>query len=322
MRKRLLAWYAENKRDLPWRKTRDPYAILLAEVLLQQTRVDQALGYYQRFLERFPTLQELAQAAEEEVLKVWAGAGYYRRARQLHRLAQTVGGGDLPRTYAELVKLPGVGPYTAAAVASMAFGEPVAVVDGNVRRVLSRLWAEENPTPGWLREKAAQLLDRRDPGTWNQALMELGALVCLPRQPRCSACPWEPFCRGKSSPERFPQPRTRKAQTMEVWALAARGAHGFVLEKRQGPLLGGLWGFPLATTAQDLGALVQRYRVDRAWALGTVQHSFTHRDLTVHVYAGFSALPGEDPQSRPLSRLDQKILLLAEAALVEGTPLL
>jgi len=318
--KKLLAWYAKNKRPLPWRQTRDPYAILVAEVLLQQTRVDQALNYYHRFLEKFPTLRELACAGEEEVLKVWEGAGYYRRARQLVRLAQELGSRELPRTFAGLLELPGIGPYTAAAVASIAFGEPVAVVDGNVRRVLARLWAQENPTPAWLRAEAQKLLDHQDPGTWNQALMELGALVCGPKRPRCSACPWAAFCAGRSDAHRFPQPRPRRAKVLRVWALAARGRQGFIFEKREGSLLGGLWGFPLVHEAQGVGKLLERYGVDRAWPIGTVRHSFTHRDVTVEVYLGFSPLQGDDPRVRPLSRLDRKILVLAEAAVVEGAP--
>ena len=200
--KALLAWYRENARPLPWRGEKDPYRVLVSEVLLQQTRVEQAALYYRRFLERFPTLKALAAASLEEVLRVWQGAGYYRRAEHLHRLARSVE--ELPPSFAELRKLPGLGPYTAAAVASIAFGERVAAVDGNVRRVLSRLFARESPKEKELFALAQGLLPEGvDPGVWNQALMELGATVCLPKRPRCGTCPLGAFCRGKEAPGRY-----------------------------------------------------------------------------------------------------------------------
>lgn len=175
----LLSWYQRQQRRLPWRGESDPYKILLSEMLLQQTRVEQAISYYQRFLQRFPTLEVLARAQEEEVLKAWQGCGYYARARNLHKLAKRVvaQGGQLPRSSGELWALPGVGSYTAAAVASIAFAEPVAAVDGNIRRVLSRLYAWENPTPKQVQEAADALMVAlplqadAHPGDWNQALM-------------------------------------------------------------------------------------------------------------------------------------------------------
>jgi A/G-specific adenine glycosylase len=314
MRRALRAWYARHQRDLPWRATRDPYRILIAEVLLQQTRVDQALRYYARFLAAFPTLQALAQAPEEEVLRVWAGAGYYRRARNLHRLAQTVAGTGLPRAYAELLKLPGVGPYTAAAVASIAFGEAVAAVDGNARRVLARLFAVEQPTGQWLGDMAQALLDPENAGTWNQALMDLGATACTPKAPQCPACPVNPFCAGKPAPERYPAPRARRPRAVEAVALALKGQTGYVLERRDGQALGGLWGVPMAEGEDALPALLARYGLAEARLLGTVRHAFTHKRLTVHVHAAPWPGPGEDPERRPLSRLDRKILALAEEA--------
>lgn len=235
---KLLAWYGEHARDLPWRRARDPYAILVAEVLLQQTWVEQALGYYARFLGAFPNFASLARASEE-VLRVWAGTGYYRRARNLHRLAQIVSAHGLPRTAAELAKLPGVGPYTAAAVAAIAFGEPVAVVDGNVRRVLARLFAHRKPTARWLKETAGVLLYTEDPGRWNQALMELGALLCTPQNPACPHCPVASFCAGKEAPDKFPEPRKRRKRDVRAVALVLRGRGGYVLERRDGTALGG-----------------------------------------------------------------------------------
>jgi A/G-specific adenine glycosylase len=215
LRSALLSWFRMSARALPWRGTRDPYAILVSEVLLQQTRVEQARSYYTRFLAAFPDFGALARASEEEVLRLWAGAGYYRRAKNLHRLTHVVAETGLPRTARELEGLPGVGPYTAAAVASVAFREPVAAVDGNVRRVLARLFGRGDPAPGWLREIAQRFLDARNPGTWNQAMMELGATVCTPRNPGCSVCPVERFCVGKREPERYPAPKRRTQRANE-----------------------------------------------------------------------------------------------------------
>ncbi|MEW6217714.1 MAG: A/G-specific adenine glycosylase [Candidatus Bipolaricaulota bacterium] len=311
LRRALLSWYRTNARDLPWRGTSDPYAILVSEVLLQQTRVEQALGYYARFLKAFPDLGALARASEEEVLHVWAGAGYYRRARNLHRLAQAVAKTGLPAMAEELEELPGIGPYTAAAVASIAFGEPVAAVDGNVRRVLARLFAVEEPSSKWLRETAERLLDRDDPCSWNQAVMELGAIVCTPRSPQCDQCPVVRFCEGKDVPERYPASRVRTQRAVQAVALVLRGNGGYVLQKRDGQALGGLWGFPLAEGDDGLPLLLARYGLQSARLLGTVSHAFTHKRLTIQVYAAPWSGRVEDPGSRPLSVLDRKILALA-----------
>jgi A/G-specific adenine glycosylase len=309
-RKALLAWYEKNRRDLPWRRTKDPYAILVSEVLLQQTRVKQALAYYERFLRAFPDFSSLAKASEEEVLRVWAGAGYYRRARNLHRLAQAVAEKGIPKTYAELLRLPGMGPYTAAAVASVAFGEAVAVVDGNVRRVLARLFAQKEPKTRWLRDTAGMLLEPADPGTWNQALMELGSLLCTPKSPKCSLCPVAAFCAGKGDPERYPAPQRRAQKPAEAAALVLYGKDGVFLERRDGGLLGGLWGVPLAEGPAALERLLSRFGLAHATYVGQVRHAFTHKRLSVEVYAAFWEGKGEDPKSRPLSVLDHKILRL------------
>ncbi len=309
-RRALLHWYGEHHRALPWRGTRDPYAILVAEVLLQQTRAEQAQRYYARFLQAFPDFKALAQASEEEVLQVWAGAGYYRRARNLHRLAQIVAEQGLPRSYDGLLSLPGVGPYTAAAVASIAFGEPVAVVDGNVRRVLARLFAVEQPSARWLRETAQSLLEPSDPGTWNQALMELGALVCTPKNPRCGGCPVAAFCQGREEAQRYPAQEKRRPREVEAVALVLRGRRGYLLERRDGQALAGLWGFPLAEGRGALLELLSRYGIAHAEYLGTVVHTFTHKKLSVHVYGAAWEGEGDDPSARPLSVLDQKILAL------------
>ncbi|RIH74550.1 A/G-specific adenine glycosylase [Meiothermus hypogaeus] len=321
LHKALLTWYQHHKRKLPWRGESDAYRILLSEMLLQQTRVEQAIPYYQRFLQQFPNLETLAQASQEDVLKAWQGCGYYARARNLHKLAQQLvfAGQALPCSSVELLALPGIGPYTAAAVASMAFGEPVATVDGNVRRVLSRLFAWEKPSPKQVQETAdtlmAQLVNRRGdrdtPGNWNQALMELGATVCTPKNPSCGACPVAPFCQGKNHPERYPAAQKRLQKSLEMVALVLQGPAGVHLELRQGPVLGGLWGVPMEEDPGALERLLARFGLDKAEPVGAVRHDFTHRKLNIQVYkAPYEAK--ENPRQRPLSRLDRKILKLVE----------
>ncbi|WP_117237936.1 A/G-specific adenine glycosylase MutY [Thermus sediminis] len=307
----LLRWYREDHRPLPWRGEEDPYRVLVAEVLLQQTRVQQAIPYYRRFLERFPTLKALRGASLEEVLRVWQGAGYYRRALHLHRLAQEVEA--LPQSFAELLRLPGLGPYTAAAVASMAFGERVAAVDGNVRRVLSRLFALENPPPKALRELAQGLLPQGvHPGEWNQALMELGATVCLPKGPLCGTCPVALACKGKGAPGRYPLPRRRKAKEERLCALVLLGRKGVYLERLKGRFQG-LYGVPLFPV-EELPERAKAFGVAPRF-LGEVRHALTHRRLLVEVHGAPWDGEGEDPEARPLPKLVEKVLRQAEALL-------
>src|SRR5271155_3670913 len=203
-RRRLAKWYGSAKRDLPWRRTTDPYAITVSEIMLQQTQGVTVIPYYERWLKLFPTWHALACAGEHDVIKAWEGLGYYRRARNLQALAKAVArdGGELPRNEKSLRALPGIGPYTAAAVGSIAFGLPLAVLDGNVMRVLARLLALRDDislpqTRAKLQEIANDFLDRRDPSTHNQAVMELGATVCLPRKPMCLICPLRGGCAGR-----------------------------------------------------------------------------------------------------------------------------
>ncbi len=200
-RLQLSAWFQLNARDLPWRQTRDPYRIWVSEVMLQQTRAATVIGRYKQFIERFPSIVSLAMAREEDVLTLWSGLGYYRRARMLHSAAQLLmneHSGSLPKSSQELRRLPGVGDYTAAAIASIALGEAVAVVDGNVERVLMRVLGKGAGSRGAsqtrLKEVAGWLLDPKLPGTFNQAMMELGATVCLPRSPLCESCPVRELC--------------------------------------------------------------------------------------------------------------------------------
>jgi len=224
MQRKLLAWYDRNKRDLPWRRTQDPYAIWVSEIMLQQTRVAAVIEKYRAFLERFPTVSALAKADEQEVLALWSGLGYYRRARMLHRAAQAVAAerrSVMPRTAEALRTLPGIGSYTAAAIASIAHGEAVAVVDGNVERVLSRICGWESHDAAGeaaVRRKveafAATLVDPRRPGDFNQAIMELGATICTPRNPQCLLCPWARECRTLG------EHKTRKRAPMTTQNMA------------------------------------------------------------------------------------------------------
>ncbi len=226
-RLQLLAWFRKNARDLPWRHTHDPYRIWVSEVMLQQTRVATVIERYQEFMRRFPSLVSLALAREQDVLALWSGLGYYKRARMLHSAAQMMvneHGGSLPKTSVELRRLPGVGDYTAAAIASIAHGEPSAVVDGNVERIVIRLLGMGTPNNRLsvtrLKEAANRLLDPAVPGTFNQAMMELGATVCLPRVPLCAICPVQDFCMTRG--EHTARPRKQMASRKVHYALVCR----------------------------------------------------------------------------------------------------
>ena len=197
MRRALLAHFDTHKRALPWRASTDPYGVWVSEIMLQQTRVETAGPYYERWMERFPSVTELAEADEADVLKAWEGLGYYSRARNLHRSARIVKeglNGVIPGTAEGLRELPGIGEYSAGAIASIAYGEPTPAVDGNARRVISRLFDLAEPPPRELRERACAILEARRPGDWNQAIMELGATICSPRSPRCRECPVAEYC--------------------------------------------------------------------------------------------------------------------------------
>ncbi|MEE9163823.1 MAG: A/G-specific adenine glycosylase [Thermoplasmata archaeon] len=255
-RRALLAWYAKNRRDLPWRRTQDPYAILVSEVLLQQTRIRAGESYFRRFMARFPTVQDLARATMDEVLRVWEGLGYYRRARLLHAAAKEIvtrHKGRVPRDTDALTALPGVGPYTAGAVASIAYGQSVPAVDGNVIRVLARLHRiPENvtlaATKARILDEATDLVPRRDPGTFNQALMELGALVCLPKVPRCGECPVVVWCAARAAGEETSLPRQGRRSPIPsvtaVFGLVGRPEGVLLVRRGRDELLGGLWALP------------------------------------------------------------------------------
>jgi A/G-specific adenine glycosylase len=296
LRAALLRHYDRHRRDLPWRGESDPYRVLVSEVMLQQTRVETVARRYADWLERFPDLEALAGADEGDVLKAWEGLGYYRRARNL-RLAAMVArerpGAALPSTYGELKELPGLGDYTAGAVASIAFGEAVAATDGNVRRVLSRLRNVASPKPAWLRGAATELLDRARPGDWNQAMMELGATVCTPRAPKCDACPLSRWCaaRAAGTQQERPGRAPRRAPRAVTFALAVLHAGGHVLLERRpvGGLLGRMWALPereiratedAAEAALSLASERALTPVSRPVALPLCTHRFTHLHAT------------------------------------------
>src|SRR5208337_1760938 len=245
-RRRLLAWFDQSKRDLPWRVSRDPYRVWLSEIMLQQTRVAAAVDHYRTFLRRFPTVVQLARAREASVLAAWSGLGYYRRARMLHAAARKIvkdNGGRFPSTAEQLRTLPGIGRYTAAAIASIAFGRPAAVVDGNVERVLQRILGRNlSGEPLW--QAAGQLLDERRPGDFNQAMMELGAVLCLPRQPKCPLCPVNALCATRGEHLR-PEPPKRQRKRQIHYALQVRECRVLLTQRPAGAaLMAGMWELP------------------------------------------------------------------------------
>jgi A/G-specific adenine glycosylase len=300
-----LPWYRTHRRDLPWRRTRDPYAIWISEAMLQQTRVETVIPYYERFLQRFPDVATLARAPLEEVYAAWAGLGYYSRARNLHRAAATLlerFGGQLPTTPEGLLELPGIGPYTAGAIASIAFDRPVPLLDGNVERVLARYLGVREDVRGKsaaaaLWEAAAELVTGSDPGALNQALMELGATLCSVRAPRCLVCPLRTGCRAhqdgdaESLPRKSPRARPRRLRA--VAALVRRGSRVLAVRRPPGGLLGGLWELPGGIVRAGEAPKDALYRAIREQtglelasveAAGSVEHTFTHRRLRLQLF--------------------------------------
>lgn len=305
----LLSWYSEHKRDLPWRHTRDGWSILLSEILLQQTQVSRGIGYWLKLVERFPTPQSMADAEVDEVLHLWQGAGYYSRARRLHALSRQVclssneGGydGRLPTTSLELLKLPGIGPYTAAAVASIAFGEAVACVDGNIRRVMARQTKSMSPLTKEVEHWANNNLFTSDAGNWNQALMELGATICTPKRPKCGTCPVSTSCSGRNEPLAYPLPKKIKRKRLDLMCELRYDSSGLpqLVQRGDEGILAGLWGPPMA----------EEIDIESLEYIGEVKHTLSHRDIFVQVWLG-TCQQGQEPTAVALSSLDQKILAL------------
>ncbi|MET0284312.1 MAG: A/G-specific adenine glycosylase [Polyangiales bacterium] len=327
-RAKLLAWYDAHKRDLPWRRTRDPYAIWVSEIMLQQTRVETVIPYYQRFLERFPSAHTLADAPLDDVLAHWSGLGYYRRARLLHEGARAVvrdHDGVLPRDPVARRALPGIGAYTAGAIGSIAFDLPEPIVDGNVARVFSRLELIETPlgeraTERVLWEHAAHLAVGERPGELNQALMELGARVCTPLNAKCGQCPIREGCRAHDAGrvDELPVPAKKKPpKPVSLVALVARTSDDALwLMRSDGSLFGGLWGFPLAEgagrkLASTLAEQLSLRGTLSKLAVGKITHVLSHRALAVEVFALRAAQGTPSDVLRPVAERDLGTLGIA-----------
>jgi A/G-specific adenine glycosylase len=304
LRRSLLSWYAESGRELPWRKTRDPYAIWVSEIMLQQTQVKTVIPYYERWLEQFPTIASLAAADQQQVLKVWQGLGYYARARNLHRAAQLIAqdyGGIFPREFELVVKLPGIGRTTAGGILSAAYNQPAAILDGNVKRVLARMIALEVPPKqaiGLLWQVSTALLDPVHSRNFNQALMDLGATLCTPKNPACLLCPWQTHCRANQlnmqselpiSESRTPIPH-KQIGVAVIW----NEKHQILIDRRrQEGLLGGLWEFPggKVEPGETVEACIQReiqeeigIEIEVGDRLITIDHAYTHFRVTLNVH--------------------------------------
>ncbi|MBI5945750.1 MAG: A/G-specific adenine glycosylase [Chloroflexi bacterium] len=311
----LLKWYRQHGRELPWRGNPDPYAVWVSEIMLQQTRVETVIPYFEKWMKLFPDVRALANASEQDVLNAWEGLGYYSRARNLHKAAKVVASdfnGELPRDLTELRSLPGIGRYTVGAIASMAFGMDEPTLDGNLRRVFARLFdvdefADSPAGEKILWELAAQNLPKGQAGDYNQALMDLGATICLPNtpkaHPRCLLCPLMKMCetRKHGTQEMRPVLKAKKATPQYIHAAAVILQRGRVLLAQRPPdgLLGGMWEFPNARVNADpakeltkviyaaysLKARIERSRnVKRKEALGIIQHAYTHFKVTVHAF--------------------------------------
>jgi A/G-specific adenine glycosylase len=312
----ILEWYQSKGRcDLPWRNTTDPYAIYLSEVMLQQTQVATVLArYYQPFLDQFPTFKELSNASQEKVLKAWEGLGYYSRARNLHK-ASIVAGGKVPDTMEGLLALPGIGKNTAHATLAFAYHQPVPVLEANVKRVLARFFAQEFPSDKQLWELAEELLDRENPFEYNQAMMDIGALVCT-KDPQCDICPLQGQCQGKKTPERFvvKRPKVKQSLKHEYAVICMDKDKGIYLCLRDQELLGGMYGFPKANKEE-----LKKFSMQK---LGSVKHVYSHFKLTVDVYYSDDFWQHVDGQwinrqrfrEIPLSGVDSKILKFANIA--------
>lgn len=335
-RRHLLAWYKKNQRDLPWRKNTNPYRVLVSELMLQQTQVKTVLPYYSKFLKKFPTPEILALASQEQVLAAWAGLGYYRRARFLHAAAKAVASGGFPMTATGLLGLPGVGAYTAAAVGSISFGLPLGVVDGNVIRVLSRvLTLDKDPTAGQgkqaLQEAAQTLLDPLSPGDFNQAMMEVGALVCSSSKPRCGACPLKALCLARRRGVQELYPRLPKPVSTlkihKVVVLITKADKVLAMPRTMSGRIGdegrmlGLWHFPeielkKGETSQGAAIKLAGEAAEFKGRLASIIHSVTRYRIKVEAYRfeskkalkGWRWIEWKELNNKPLASAERRLL--------------
>ena len=333
---KLLAWFAQYKRDLPWRNSKDPYAIWLSEVILQQTRVAQGLPYYERFLAQFPTVKDLANANEDDVLKLWQGLGYYSRARNLHKAAKVVAyhqNGIFPNTYKKLIALPGIGPYTGSAIASICFDVPAAVVDGNVYRVLARYFDVETPINKpegvrYFQELAQSLIDTKNPGIYNQAIMEFGAMQCTPKQPLCTSCPLEDSSQSRANNSIASRPQKIKPKAVKNrffhYLVPFDNEQNTLLQRREGKdIWHGLYEFPLIESDRILSEEILKFNPDLpAWAVSAkwtkfeekvMIHKLSHQTLHTNFWILEAVeeqlpTPWSDVQNFGVSRLTERFL--------------
>ena len=296
---KLLQWYDQNKRGLPWRQTKDPYAIWVSEIMLQQTRVDFAIGYYVRFLEHFKDVQALSKASEQEILNVWKGLGYYSRARNMHKAAKVIcdqHGGVFPGNLETLKNLPGIGRYTGAAIASIAYNIPAPAVDGNVLRVITRIFAfpddiSKNTTKTKVEGMVRDLIPRQRAGDFTEALMELGATVCLPQTPVCENCPMQTIClafqKGLTGQLPYKAPKEKPNPVVEYRVLYIRCKDKLLMEHRKNhTLLKNLWGLPMIEISENAEIkkyLQKEYGSSDYSEKGLVTHVFTHKTWKMHI---------------------------------------
>jgi A/G-specific adenine glycosylase len=339
---KLFVWYSKNKRDLPWRGHPDPYAVWVSEIMLQQTRIETVLPYFARWMDRFPTVNELAAASQQEALNLWEGLGYYSRARNLHKAARTVieeYNGQLPKDVKALRELPGIGRYTAGAIASLAFGQDEAVVDGNVKRVLSRAFDVQEPVDTSAGEKAIWALAEKHlpagrAGDYNQALMDLGATICLPRNPKCAECPVKRICKAYALQiqEERPvfKPKSHIPHHMVAAAVIRKNGRVLIAQRPQGGLLGGMWEFPggKQEDGEALKACLRReiqeelgVQIKVGNELGVFRHAYTHFRVTLHAFActlstgkpqaivpdGLKWVKPDSLEGYPMGKLDRRI---------------
>ena len=324
IRRALLKWYRKEARDLPWRKTQDPYKVWVSEIMLQQTRVDQGIPYYHRFLEAFPTVEALATATDDAVMKRWEGLGYYTRARNLHKAARIVVekyNGALPEKVELLRMLPGIGKYTAGAIASIAFGKRAPILDGNVKRIFSRIFninasIDEPSTEKKMWAMAETLVPKKDPGDFNQAMMELGARLCSPKNPNCETCPVQSLCEAYSLGLQAQRPvrNPKKAVPHQEIVVAVLQRQGRYLIGKRPPkgLLGGLWEFPggkVEPGETHQQALVREckeelgIKVKIGGLIASVNHAYTHFRLTLNVYRCNTIKPNAEPKQKTHTEL-------------------
>lgn len=333
---RLLNWYHKNKRTLPWRDHPDAYAVWVSEIMLQQTRVETVIPYFEKWMRLFPSVVDLAEASEQEVLAAWEGLGYYSRARNLHKASKIVArkyDGNLPDDLVELIMLPGIGRYTAGAIASIAFGKDEPALDGNLKRVYARLFDSEESVDSpagekWLWDIARCNLPKGKAGDFNQALMDLGATICIPKNPRCLICPLMKLCQacanGTQQLRPVRKPKKMVPHYVQVAGVVMRRGKVLLVQRPPKGLLGGMWEFPNGRVdgdpAEELAkALRSEYnlKVQRREALGVVQHAYTHFRVTVHAFrCDFSSMSNEqefkwvalnDLDDYPMGKVDRQI---------------